>query len=374
MTAASFIDGSVVVRNWRRPKALILISSAAAIAIIGFIDAVTGPDLSVLTFYFVPVLFATWFVGRGAGTVLSAVSAGAWIAIDLIANGGHIGHGVSAWNAAIHLTLFVAGVWMIGELKESLERQERSERRRIAMEIDTAREVQKALLPHGRDEEIRGFDVAASCEPAIGISGDFYELSLVDGDRLLLALGDVSGKGISAGLLGASLLGGLRSLAPLYRRRVDRLVAQLNVMLQKSSPGVRYATLFAAEYDYSSSTLHWVNAGHTSGLLFRPDSPVPERLGSTGTVVGLFPNAQWQQNDVQLERGDMLLLFSDGITEAADANEVEFGEQRIVDAVARVSGEPAAAIHATVLDAVGRFAGSGPLADDRTLVVLRRRA
>lgn len=371
MTAAPFADRAFVAETWP-PRRLILLSSAAAIAVIGLVDASTGPDFSVLTFYFVPVLFATWFVGRAAGTTMSAISAVEWILIDLLVNGGHIGHGVSAWNAGIHLSLFIGGVWAIGELKESLERKDRAERRRIAMELETASEVQRALLPHDITEQLRGFDIAASCEPAIGISGDFYDLNVVDQERFLVALADVSGKGVAAGLLGATLLGGLRGLAPLHRGRVDELVAQLNRVLQKSNPGVRYATLFAAEYDQTTSLLRWVNAGHASGLLFRSHSPVPVRLESSGTVVGLFPNSRWSQRETQLERGDTLILFSDGITEATNAVDEEFGEERIVAAVSPHIDEPSREIHRAVLEAVAQFAESERPSDDRTLIVLRR--
>ena len=373
MTAAApAADGTLVAWTWQRPKGLIVLTSIVAIVLIGVVDAVTGPDLSVLTFYFLPVLFATWFVGRGAGMALSAGSAAEWIVIDLVANGGHITHGVSLWNTAIHVAFFIGGVWAVGELKESLEQHERAERQRIAHEFDTAREVQKALLPKEPDAQIRGFDVAASCEPALGISGDFYDFVAIDDERFLLALGDVSGKGISAGLLGASLLGGLRSLAPLYRGRVDELVGHLSTMLQKASPSVRYATLFAAEYDFASSRLRWVNAGHPSGLILHRSSAVPTSLDSSGTVVGLFPNVEWKQRESLLEPGDTLILFSDGLSEATDANGNEFGEERIAATVAELTTEPASIIHRALIEAVTRFTGGERLSDDRTLVVLRR--
>jgi len=356
----------------RRPQWSIVAVCGVIVAVLGFLDAFTGPDLSILTFYFLPVLLSTWFVGRFAGLLVSAGSAVEWVAADMIASPGHMAPVVSVWNAAIHFGFFIFVVWTMGQLKESLERQEHAERARIEREIETAREVQNALVPRITETGIRGFEVSASCEPARGIAGDIYDFMLLDDRRLLLAVGDVSGKGIAAALLGASLLAGLRSLAPLYPGRVDLLTNELNRLIHTETITVRYATFFVAEYDFTASRLRWVNAGHTSPLLFRRGSPDPERLLSNGTVVGLFPGRQWSQQESALGAGDLLVLYSDGLSETRDESENELGEEGIIGVVAHHIGEPVAAIHAALVEAAMRFSGGRPLIDDQTLVVLRR--
>lgn len=372
MTLPTSAASSVIAWISRRPKSLILMASALTLAGLGVVDAISGPDVSVLTFYFLPVLVSTWFVGRSAGVIMSTGGAAEWIAADLLANPGHMPPAVTVWNAAMHFAFFVFAVWSVSELKGSLQREERAARQRIEREIETAREVQLALLPKVPETSVRGFDVSASCEPARGIGGDIYDFVPLGEDRLLFGIGDVSGKGIAAALLGASLLAGLRSLAPLYRDHIDRLMSELNRLLFNETAVVRFATLFIAQYEFATSQLRWVNAGHTAPLLFRDAIPVPERLTSNGTVVGMFADSKWEQGQTRLERGDVLILFSDGLSETYDAEEKEFGEERIIRAAAEVISEPAARIRSALIDEVTRFSGGGALGDDRTVVVLRR--
>lgn len=372
MTSISLAATNVITWMSAKPKPLIVFLSGVMLLALGIVDALSGPDLSVLTFYFLPVLVCTWFVGRSAGVVMSMLGSVEWIAADVLTSPEHMPPGITVWNASIHFAFFIFAVWTVGELKESLQREERAVRERIEGEIETAREVQFALLPKVPETKIRRFDVSASCEPARGIGGDIYDFISFGDDRLVFALGDVSGKGVAAALLGASLLAGLRSLAPLHRQRLDLLMDDLNRLLFTESPTVRFATLFIGEFEFSSSRLRWVNAAHTPPILFSAGAESPRRLTSSGTILGAFAERTWKQCETTLARGDVLILFSDGLSETRDAAEQEFGEQRIVQLAQPMIAQPAARIRTALIEEATRFSGNAALTDDRTVVVLRR--
>ncbi len=248
-----------------------------------------------------------------------------------------------------------------------------SRREKLNREIEIAREVQERLFPQ-RLPEISGLDYFGRCRTALGVGGDYYDfLALPDG-KLGVALGDVSGKGIAAALTMASLQASLRAAAMRTGDDIAALITRVNAMLFDASTEDRYATLFYAQYDPATRLLSYVNAGHCPPILLRATakSRKVERLDQAGgTVVGLIPDCAYQQADVSLAPGDLLVIYTDGFSEAMSPHLEEWGETRLIEAIASCNGLPSKDSIERIMHAADAFAAGAPQSDDMTLVVLR---
>jgi sigma-B regulation protein RsbU (phosphoserine phosphatase) len=246
-------------------------------------------------------------------------------------------------------------------------------REKLNREIEIAREVQERLFPQHLPE-IAGMDYFGRCRTALGVGGDYYDfLALPDG-KLGVALGDVSGKGIAAALTMASLQASLRADAMRAGNDIAGLITRVNAMLYDASTEDRYATLFYAQYDPAARRLSYVNAGHCPPILLRnaAKNAAVERLDQAGgTVVGLLPECAYEQAELFLAPGDLLVIYTDGFSEAMSPNLEEWGEERLIETVATCSGLPARDTIARIMHSADAFAAGAPQSDDMTLVVLR---
>jgi len=214
------------------------------------------------------------------------------------------------------------------------------------------------------------FTLAAEYSPASAVGGDFYDAFALDQGRTAFVLGDVAGKGVPAALLTGVIHGAVRSSAwSGSAREHASATAMINRLLCEKAARSRYASMFWSYFDPASGELAYVNAGHFAPLLYRAGAGEPERLEVGGPVLGLLPDAAYRQGYVQLQPGDTLVMYSDGIVEAANPLGELFGEERLERAVQ--AGKSPEAIRAEILDQVQRFARSEEDGDDRTLVVIR---
>jgi len=263
------------------------------------------------------------------------------------------------------------------ELLEHLS-AEISQRERVSREIEIAREVQERLFPQAYPK-IEGVEVAGYCRPAQVVGGDYYDCFLLpavrehnEGERIALALGDISGKGISASLLMASLRASLRSAAQLQPGDLGRLMEHVNGLVYDSSASNRYATFFYAEYEPATRVLRYVNAGHNPPLVLRGDGQIS--LEATGTVIGLLPDAPYEKQELALEPGDVLIAFTDGISEAMNSADEEWGEDKMVAAVRAKMSEPGCNFNAEhllncIIEGADRFTAGAEQHDDMTLLI-----
>jgi sigma-B regulation protein RsbU (phosphoserine phosphatase) len=237
-----------------------------------------------------------------------------------------------------------------------------------------ARRVQQDLLPR-ECPDCTGLDFAVEFLPAFEVGGDFYDIFRVPNGDIALVLGDVSGKGLPAALLMGVSHGAIRATSAGWTRTNHaELTSQLNELLCERTAGNRYVTLFWGFVESDGRTISYVNAGHLPPLLMRsgPDGGVEvERLDAGGPVVGLLPGVPYTSGKVGLRDGDLLIAFSDGLTEAADASDEEFGSERIIAAVQRGLGRVPRDVLAVILEAAKAFAGNQPFRDDLTLLVVR---
>ena len=247
-----------------------------------------------------------------------------------------------------------------------------AKRELIGREIDIARSVQQRLFPQSYPK-IAGVDCAGYCRPAHGIGGDYYDFLTLSGGRMGIALGDVAGKGIPAALLMASLQASLRGQRLSGPADLGQLMTNLNFLIHEASPENRYATFFYGELDTAARRLDYVNAGHNAPMIFRAGGEV-ERLRASGPVVGLVDAARFEQRSVGVGPGDVLVVYSDGISEAMNASDEEWGEGQLADAARSVMPcEPQKLID-KLFAAADAFAGGAVQHDDMTVVVVRMTA
>jgi sigma-B regulation protein RsbU (phosphoserine phosphatase) len=251
-------------------------------------------------------------------------------------------------------------------------RAEIAERERVNRELEIAREVQQRLFPQ-KLPQVKGLDFAGYCRPALGVGGDYYDFIHLDDGSLGIAVGDVSGKGIAAALMMASLQASLRGQAITMCTTVSEMIERINRLVFEASADNRYATFFYASYDPGTCKLRYVNAGHNPPILLRTRelSTCVHRLEEGGTVIGLFPGAPYREETIQLCPGDILVAFTDGITEALNYDQAEFGEQNLIDGILQQNFRSAADIIASILERVDSFTSDAPQHDDMTLVTVR---
>ena len=243
--------------------------------------------------------------------------------------------------------------------------------RLAARELEIAREVQSKLLPQ-RAPVLESLDYAGVCVQARLVGGDYYDFVYLGPGRLGFVLADISGKGISAALLMASLPASLRSHYAQTPDDLPRVLRAVNRTFFDSTATSRYATLFFGTYDETTARLQYANCGHPAPVLLGPDGSI-DRLQPTGTVIGLFEEWDCRIQEIELKTGDTLVMFTDGVVEAFNAEAEEFGEERLVHVIRAQAGCPAANTVEALVDAVQRHSGPAQ-SDDLTVVVARGRA
>jgi sigma-B regulation protein RsbU (phosphoserine phosphatase) len=253
------------------------------------------------------------------------------------------------------------------------------EKERLLSELSIAREVQTNLFPHS-PVSLPGFEIHAVCQPARTVSGDYFDFIIGrHGNDLCLALGDISGKGISAALLMASLHSAVRAfgLSTSDGRPGNSglpspatLLELLNKHIFASTPPEKYATLFLAYYDSSSRKLTYSNGGHLAPMILSVDGTV-KHLDCGGPPVGLFNGLKYCEDSIELKSGDLLMAFSDGLTEP-EQNEEQFGEDRLFDYIREHHAEPLPILATNTLHRLQEWIGNHEQPDDMTLLLARQ--
>jgi sigma-B regulation protein RsbU (phosphoserine phosphatase) len=275
--------------------------------------------------------------------------------------------------------------------------EEQKEKQRLENELTIAQEVQAQLFPK-QISQLESLEVHGFCRPARTVSGDYYDFLTLNSDKLILAVGDISGKGISAALLMATIHSAVRAYSlegiPLLREPVAvgaaagsgmmlasnlpgvevspaNLLSLLNHQLYESTPLEKYATLFLGIYDGTERTITYSNGGHLPPVIMSHDGSV-RKLDCGGTVVGLFDQVTYEESTVQLRPGEIFLAYSDGVTEPEN-DFGEFGERRLVELLRENRHLPLARICEIVTAAVDDWIGANEQPDDITLVLARSR-
>jgi sigma-B regulation protein RsbU (phosphoserine phosphatase) len=251
--------------------------------------------------------------------------------------------------------------------------QEQSKRQRLENEISIAKEVQNQLFPQNLPS-VPGVEIEAICKAARSVSGDYYDFIQLSPTHLAIAIADISGKGISAALLMASLQAALRSqmLTPgSERMSTAELVARLNLHLVRNTADDRFATFFIAVYDSATRLLRYTNAGHLPSFLISQGKSI--HLDKGGMVLGIIEDYVYEEGSLQVPPGALLVGYSDGLVEPENVYGEEFGIQRLEEAAVRVKSTGPHMVAESLMAAAEEWAGTPEQADDMTVVVAQLR-
>jgi sigma-B regulation protein RsbU (phosphoserine phosphatase) len=342
-------------------------------------DAVTSPDAALRALESRPfdlVLMDLNYTGdttsgREGIDLLARVQAlDALLPVIVMTGWGSVDLAVEAMRRGVRD--FVQKPWdnthLLAKMRQEIDagRARRAEDAAERRELAEALKIQKRLLPQ-QIPQIDGWELAVSWQPASGVGGDCFDTIRFDDARLAVSIADVVGKGIPAALLMSNLQAAVRAFAS-EAVEPSALCHQVNRILCGNIAEGRFISFFYCVLDASAGVLTYTNAGHYLPMLVRVDGRV-ERLGIGGPVLGVLEEAEYEQATVSLSSGDRIVLFTDGLTEARDESDVEFGEDRLLAAAVTHRACSAPALQARLAAAVASFTG-GRLQDDATLIVL----
>ena len=236
-------------------------------------------------------------------------------------------------------------------------------------ELKFANGIQKNLLPKS-NPKIEGFDIAGKSMAAKEVGGDYYDFINIDNNKNVICLGDVSGKGMPAAMLMANLQATLRGQA-LFTSSAAECMSRANTLLYRSTDSQKFATLFYGILDSNSNIFHFSNAGHDPPILLNLAGKI-ERLTKGGTVLGFMEQYKYEEDNKELNSGDTIIIYSDGITEALNENDEEFGEDKLLDLITKNRTDSAEDIINNVFTSVKTFVKNVPQSDDITIVVIKK--
>jgi sigma-B regulation protein RsbU (phosphoserine phosphatase) len=249
--------------------------------------------------------------------------------------------------------------------------EEEHQLRLVEQELDTARSIQQGLLPVAAPS-IPGYDIAGLSLAARQVGGDYFDFISMEGGLTGLCVADVSGKGVTAALLMAVVQATIRGQSLIDASMSDRLAVS-NRLIHQSTPADKFVTMFYSALDAENHRLHYSNAGHNPPFLISQSGEM-RLLESGGPVLGVLPDFSFEESTVDLAVGDLLLIYTDGFSEAMNAGLEEYGEERLLEATRRVADQSAQRILEVLCDEVNAFCGDEPQFDDMTIMAVRRKS
>jgi sigma-B regulation protein RsbU (phosphoserine phosphatase) len=249
--------------------------------------------------------------------------------------------------------------------------EEERELHKVEQELETARSIQQGLLPIA-PPSIPGYDIAGISLAARQVGGDYFDFIAMQDGLTGLCVADVSGKGVTAALLMAVVQATIRGQSLVDTSMSERLAAA-NRLIHQSTPSDKFVTMFYSALDATNHRLHYSNAGHNPPFLISQNGEM-RLLESGGPVLGVLPHFSFEQSSVDLAVGDLLLIFTDGFSEAMNPKLEEYGEERLLEATRRVADQSAQSVLETLFSEVNAFCGEEPQFDDMTIMAVRRTA
>jgi serine phosphatase RsbU (regulator of sigma subunit) len=366
----------IIARFYKASAALITLIGLVTVGFLAVFDISFDRDLSFLLLYIAPVLFVAWFAGARNSYAIACSSALVWVIDDLVNAQSYARLTIPIWNLATKLLILVVFGHIGARFRDAVEREKMVVQESARREMAIAKDVQELLFP----DVIPRLDTltfSVHCLPAQEIGGDYYDFIPLDSRRLAIVVADVAGKGVAAALLMARLQGLVRSTAVELGAQVTDFVTTLNQEMMLRT-GRSYVTLFYACYDDETRELRYSNAGHPPPLLVRApngtNDEFPERvalLESGGPVIGLLPNAVFQESSVRLGQGDVLTFYTDGISETTNTKDEEFGDERLRQTLLAHADLAPAELQERIFKELDAFRGAAPQHDDMTLVIAK---
>jgi serine phosphatase RsbU (regulator of sigma subunit) len=323
--------------------------------IIGFGDWVTGAELSISIFYLIPIALSAWFIHRWAGIMLALMSIIIWFFADIF-NSPYYSHPVIPyWNSLIMFGFFIVFALLLSALKNAFER-----------ENILALNIQKSLLPQ-KNPDVSGFKIFTIWQPTRVVGGDYYDFIHLKENNLGIALADVCGHGFPAALLMSNVQASFRIIAS-HDHSPREVCNHLNIIMNSYLMPEKYTSFFYGILDTQEKKFVYANAGHPFPIIIRSNGEI-NYLTNGGLLLGVNPNTSYEQSAINLEKGDVLLLYTDGIVETRNAVGEEFGENRLIDFCKTNMNMEEINFRENILATLNKFSNSN-IDDDITLVVV----
>jgi phosphoserine phosphatase RsbU/P len=321
-----------------------------------------------LLFYLIPIIIVTWFIGKRAGIVIAIISCLVTFIPEIYFLHKYSSLLVLLSNFSGTLGVFVVAIYILSAL---LRITNESTRR----EMEVAREVQFQLLPQTLPS-LKTLSYKCSCKPNKIVTGDYYDFILLEPEKMGIAVADICGKGLSAALLMANLQGLLRTHALIHREDLVSTINNINRSLCSSTDSSKYATLFYGIYYDSDRKLTYINAGHNAPMVFRNKLAQQNhfevfRLETENTVIGLMPTSIYTQRTIQLLPDDIVVIFTDGLTDARDYSSNQYGEERLISLIKANTDSSANELHDLLINDYEKFSNGETQFDDTTIFVAR---
>ncbi len=349
----------------------IFLTALFFLVIIGIADYTTGQNYSFYIFYAIPVLIATWFAGRKYGIYLIIITVFFWAA-DNFYNRESLTITLDPYyEISVQTLFFILMIVIFSALKKSIEDKKNLELEKIQREMEIARQVQTNLYPRTKPE-FAGLDYYGICFTADAVGGDYYDYIKLNENKAAFAIGDISGHGIGPALLMAGLVGFVRSNASQYADDIKKFVQYINENIFEVSEDSMFATFFYGLFDLQTGIFSYVNAGHNPPLHFKNKCGDFEMLDSADLLIGAVPDITYHQSSVEVESGDLLILYTDGVTETFSDKNEQFGAERLKEVIKNNSAADLEEIINTVKSELVTFSGNSPQADDVTLLIIRK--
>lgn len=256
-------------------------------------------------------------------------------------------------------------------IAKELEKQKQdAERKKVIREMGIAKEVQQKLFPHAAPC-IETVDYYGICYPADDVGGDYYDYFMLGTNKLAIAIGDVSGHGLSSALMMAGVTASIRGKAPLFDDDVKGLICDINEYLCNTSTEEKFLTLFYAIYDIERKSLRYVNAGHLPPLVYRPVNNEFFNLPEGGLMLGMIEDIGFDEGEFHLQKGDIVILFTDGIPETMNKERELWGMERLKDVIKMHYTSNSENLSGIIINEANKFAEGLPLDDDATIITFK---
>ena len=361
---------NLILRIEKFPKYMLFLFSLVIVFSFGFLDYLTGTDFSFYIFYVIPVLFIVWFAGKEYGFLLCLICLIPWFIDAFFLRDIEIKYSSLVWNIFVEFSFFVILIFSVSALKKAVRKQQEAEKQKITRELEIAKEVQQKLFPQTKPE-VNRLDYSGFCKPAEAVGGDYYDYFRINKFETAFAIGDIAGHGLPSALLMAGLVGFVRSNAVVFNEDLSAFMDKVNKLMCESTDGSKFATFFYSVYNSETGILRFVNAGHNPPLLLKAKTNSFEELKTDGFLIGAVSNFDYKVSSVKLDKGDLLVCYTDGITESFNPKDEQFGTERLKNTLEKNRTLNTKDLCEKIICDVKMFSDGREQADDMTLLALK---
>ncbi len=349
------------------PAWLPLLLVLGAIATVAYADHRIA-SISLIYLYILPLSVGAIFLRKNISYSLIVIC----ILFHYFDSPRHVSLGLRLFHDLSALLCFTFVVYVIQryiEQREALAKTVQQQRDDLLKDVGLAAQVQRLFLPVGKPA-IAGLEMAGMMQPARGVGGDYYDYIPINAHTIQMVIADVSGKGVPAALLMSATAAAMR-LEANHERNLQEMVGRLNTEIHSVSDGERYVTLLLAEIDTQKRTLRYVNCGHNPALLFRAETGTVMRMNSSCPPIGIFSEEPCELASADLIAGDVLVFYTDGITEAENRFSEEFGMERLSTVVRHGASRTAEELMLDIFNGAADFCSEVGFNDDATILVVK---